>query len=65
MLWAKKMHAKKIILTGARVTAKALRLAESLGDSDFKASYGWFLGFKKRHFSLFIESTASKMAKNK
>lgn len=43
------MRANKSLMNGPIVKAKALEIAVSMGIIDFKASDGWYTGFKNRH----------------
>lgn len=47
--WYSNMRSHDIAVTGPMIQNKALEVAKSLNQPDFKASGGWLYGFKCRH----------------
>ncbi|XP_014260374.1 tigger transposable element-derived protein 6 [Cimex lectularius] len=47
--WFQRVRAQKIPISGPIIQAKALEVAQELGDTGFKASNGWLQRFRTRH----------------
>ena len=60
MEWFKDMSQRKLPISGPMLQEKALQFGKDLGNTEFKASNGWFESFHKRNNIAFYVKCGEK-----